>query len=134
MFKTIIFTFLFSLSLFGEVIPVDNIQLKQMIDNGIVVIDIRRYDEWKKYGIIDGSKTLTFFDINGNYDAVSWLNSFTSYIGDKNTPVVIYCAHANRTKVVGNFLNKQLGYNYVYELKGGINYGWIDKGMSIVKY
>ena len=63
-----------------------------------------------------------------------WLSEFSNVVKDKNQTFVIYCAHANRTKMVGDFLSKQLGYKDVYELTGGINYGWIDKGMKTVEY
>ena len=36
--------------------------------------------------------------------------------------------------MLGNFLNKQVGYTNVYELEGGINYRWIDKGKKTVEY
>jgi rhodanese-related sulfurtransferase len=30
-------------------------------------------------------------------------------------------------------LSSQLSYKNVYELEGGINYGWLDKGKTTVK-
>jgi rhodanese-related sulfurtransferase len=122
----------FALSLFADLKVVDNNQLLEMKAKGIEIIDIRRVDEWKKTGVIDGAKMLTFFDVKGNYDIPKWMSEFSQIIKDKNSTFVIYCTHANRTKMVGNFLNKELGYKNVYELKGGINYGWIDKGMKTI--
>lgn len=122
----------FGLSLFADLKVVDNNQLLEMKAKGIEIIDIRRVDEWKKTGVIDGAKMLTFFDAKGNYDIPKWMSEFSQIIKDKDSTFVIYCAHANRTKMVGNFLNKELGYKNVYELNGGINYGWIDKGMKTI--
>ena len=121
-------------SLFAQLKEVDNNQLLQMKEKGVVVIDIRRAEEWKSTGIIEDSKLLTFFDRNGRYDVNQWLSDFSKLVKSKDTTFVIYCAHANRTKVVGNFLEKELGFKNVYELKGGINYGWIQKGMKTVEY
>jgi rhodanese-related sulfurtransferase len=45
----------------------------------------------------------------------------------------LVCAHANRSKTVGKFLNAKTGYKNIFELAGGINYGWIDKGLSTTK-
>jgi hypothetical protein len=42
-------------------------------------------------------------------------------------------AFANRSKTVGKFLNAKTGYKNIFELAGGINYGWIDKGLSTTK-
>jgi rhodanese-related sulfurtransferase len=61
------------------------------------------------------------------------MNEFVKLVKTKETPFVIYCAHANRTKVVGNFLDSQMGYKEVYDLKGGINLGWIKKGLKTVR-
>ncbi len=125
---------LFFAALFADLKEVDNKQLVEMKDKGVVVIDIRTLGEWKEYGIIEDAKLITFFDEKGNYDMTKWLSEFSNVVKDKNQTFVIYCAHANRTKMVGDFLSKQLGYKDVYELTGGINYGWIDKGMKTVEY
>ena len=118
--------------LFAKFNHLDDKQVLQMVKKGVPIIDIRRPDEWKQYGIIKGAKLITFFDKNGRYNVKSWLKKFTKIVKDKNQPFIIYCAHANRSKVVGNFLDKQLGYKNVNELKGGIIYGWIDKGRKTV--
>ena len=125
---------LFFAALFADLKEVDNTQLAEMKEKGVVVIDIRTLGEWKEYGIIENAKPITFFDEKGNYDITKWLSEFSKYVKDKNQAFVIYCAHANRTKMLGNFLNKQVGYTNVYELEGGINYGWIDKGKKTVEY
>ncbi|WP_368031369.1 rhodanese-like domain-containing protein [Arcobacter sp. s6] len=125
---------LFFAALFADLKVVNNSQLAEMQNKNVVVIDIRTLGEWKEYGIIQNAKPITFFDEKGKYDTTKWLNEFSKYVKDKNQTFVIYCAHANRTKMLGNFLNKQLGYENVYELEGGINYGWIDKGMKTIEY
>ena len=125
---------LFFAVVFADLKEVDNTQLSQMKEKDVVVIDIRTLGEFKEYGIIENAKPITFFDEKGNYDITKWLSEFSKYVKDKNQAFVIYCAHANRTKMLGNFLNKQVGYTNVYELEGGINYGWIDKGKKTVEY
>jgi len=107
--------------------------VQQEIQEGTVVIDIRREDEWKYYGIIEGSHKLTFFDEKGEYDINKWMEQFIKIVKDKNQKFILVCAHANRTKTVGQFLASELSYKNVYELHGGINYGWIDKGLKTVK-
>lgn len=108
-------------------------KLQSAIEKGVAVIDIRRVDEWNKTGIIKGSYKLTFFDSKGKYNAEAWMNEFSKIVKNKNDAFVLVCAHANRTKVLGKFLNKDLGYSNVYDLEGGIMYGWIDKGLKTVK-
>lgn len=118
----------------AQVKSVDNNELVELMKKGIVVIDIRREDEFKHFGIIEGSKTITFFDAVGDYDAHAWLAELEKYVKSKDEMFVIYCAHANRTKSIATFLENQVGYKNVHELEGGINYGWIDKGMGTVRY
>ena len=109
-------------------------QFKEAVKNGIEVIDIRREDEWKTYGTIENSHKLTFFDAFGSYDIEKWMGEFTKIVRSKEQPFILVCAHANRTKSVGEMLGIQFGYKYVWELDGGINYGWLDLGMETVKH
>jgi len=134
MFKKILLLCLITTLSFASFSEVDYKQLQNMIKKGVKVIDIRRIDEFKRFGIIKSAHTLTFFDDRGNYDISSWMNKFTKIVKSKDESFVLYCAHANRSKVVGDFLSKQVGYKNVYDLKGGIEYGWIDKGLKTVKY
>jgi len=107
--------------------------VQEEIKKGTVLIDIRREDEWNHYGIIEGSHKITFFDNYGKYDINKWMEQFVKIVKTKKQKFILVCAHANRTKIVGNFLKNELKYENVFELDGGINYGWIDKGLSTVK-
>ena len=135
MIKRVIFLLLIGVSIMlGKIKSVDEKELQELLSKGTVVIDIRREDEFNAYGIIEGSKTITFFDERGGYDPHAWVAELEKYVTSKDQTFVIYCAHANRTKIIADFLDQQLGYKNVYELEGGINYGWLDKGMKTVKY
>lgn len=103
-------------------------------EEGYTVIDIRRADEWQEYGIIEGSHTITFFDEIGGYDADKFLAAFNKVVTNKKQPFILVCAHARRTKSVGELMGLQLKYENVYDLDGGINWGWIDKGLKTVQY
>lgn len=132
--KKILLLLVFTLSfMYADFRAVNEIKLEEAIKKGVVVIDIRRVDEWQKYGTIKGSHKLTFFDQFGKYDMDKWMSSFTALVKDKSQPFVLVCAHANRSKAVGKMLSSQLSYKNVYELEGGINYGWLDKGKTTVK-
>jgi rhodanese-related sulfurtransferase len=132
--KIMLMLLVFSSIAQAEFNEIDEKKLQELMKKDIVIIDIRREEEFKKYGIIKGAKTITFFDKKGVYDIPKWMNKFVKLVKNKEQKFVLYCAHANRTKVVGNFLSKNLGYKNVYDLKGGINYGWLDKGLKTVKY
>lgn len=99
---------------------------------GYHIIDIRRADEWQQTGVIEGSHKITFFDAMGQYDVDAFLAEFTKVVKDKEEPFILVCAHANRTKNVGELLGLRLKYKNVYELDGGIA-EWIDKGYETVE-
>jgi len=108
-------------------------EVQNEIKKGTVLIDIRRPEEWQHYGVIENSHKITFFDAYGNYNIEQWMKEFSEIVTKKEQKFILVCAHANRTKTVGSFLSKQLHYTNVYELDGGINYGWLDKGLQTVK-
>jgi len=109
-------------------------ECQEKIEEGFAVIDIRRADEWAMYGIIEGSHTITFFDEMGDYDIEKFLAAFSEVVTSKDQPFILVCAHARRTKAVGELMALRLKYENVYELDGGINWGWLDKGLKTVRY
>jgi rhodanese-related sulfurtransferase len=119
-------------SLFADFKTLSTAEVELAITKGVAIIDIRRDEEFKKYGIIKGSHRLTFFDKNGRYDSVKWMNEFTKIVTSKEQEFILVCAHANRTKAVAGFLDQKLKYKKVRDLKGGINYGWLDKGRKTI--
>lgn len=118
---------------FGAFKSLSTEEFQQKKDQGVVIIDVRRADEWEHYGVIEGSCKITFFDEFGRHDINHFMEQFTQIVKDKEQPFVLVCAHANRTKSIGELMGLQLGYKEVYELDGGINYGWLDKGLETVK-
>ena len=105
----------------------------EKLEEGYAIIDVRRQDEWDYTGVIEGSVKITFFDASGQYDAKAFLDAFTKVVTDKDQPFILVCAHANRTKSIGEFLGLKMGYKHVFELDGGINDGWIDLGYGTVR-
>jgi rhodanese-related sulfurtransferase len=93
--------------------------VEKMIEDNIVMIDVRRVDEWKRTGIIRNSHLITFFDDFGDYDIESWMKEFEKLVTSKDQTFVLICAHANRTRNIGNFLIEQ-GYKNTAHLYGGM--------------
>jgi rhodanese-related sulfurtransferase len=109
---------------------VDNEQLKVLIDQGVVVYDIRRVDEWQQTGVVTGSRKLTFVDANGK-GSDKFLERFTAEVG-KDTSVVLICRTGNRTDTLGRYLVEKLGYTQVYNVRDGI-IRWISGGNPVSK-
>jgi rhodanese-related sulfurtransferase len=107
--------------------------VQEAIKEGVPIIDVRRPEEWRQYGVIPNSHLLTFFDSKGNYDAKKWLNDLSKIVKNQDDKFILVCAHANRTKTIGKFLNAKTDYKNVTELAGGIKHGWINKGLATTK-
>jgi len=118
---------------FGPFKSLSTKEFQRKKEEGYAVIDIRTADEWQQYGVIEGSHKITFFDERGGYNLETFLEDFTKVVTDKEQPFILVCAHANRTKHIGKLIGGQLQYTNVYELDGGINWGWIDKGLETVQ-
>lgn len=129
-FFTLLLTLLFTNQLSAEVGQLSNEQMKQLIEENVPVIDIRRPEEWKSTGVIKGSHLMTFFDARGNYDLNKWLTELNKIAG-KNDKFILVCRSGNRTGQVSNFLDKKLGYQNVYHLQKGIK-NWIKQGDKVV--
>jgi rhodanese-related sulfurtransferase len=130
--KIILSLALLSASLFAEFKTVDAEAFAKLQAKGYPVIDIRTPMEWKQTGIIKGAHKMMFFTPNGQPDLANWFFGLGHLVKDKNQPILIYCAHANRSKALGQGLD-QMGFKHVYELKGGIENGWIKAGKPTVK-
>lgn len=127
------------LSVLAEVEQVTNEELKALRDQGVVLIDVRREDEWQRSGIIEGSQLLTFFDRRGRYDVNQWLQDLEA-IAPGDTPFLLICEVGGRTGNISKLLERMPDYGAnadratrVHNLTRGIRH-WIAKGQSVVPY
>jgi rhodanese-related sulfurtransferase len=130
--KILLIVAIFSVSLFANFKSIDAKELEKLQADGVPVIDIRTKQEWKDVGVIKGSHKLTFFSERGQPLLADWFFEVGHLVKDKKSPFIIYCAHANRTKSLAEGL-VDMGFENVYELKGGIENGWIKVGKKVVK-
>ena len=121
-----------TVALFAEFKTIEVAEFEKLQKEGIPVIDIRTEGEWKDTGIIEGAYKITFFSEKGQPLLADWFFEVGHLIKDKKEPFIIYCAHASRTKALGEGL-VSMGFENVYELKGGIENGWIKAGKKTVE-
>ncbi len=110
---------------------ISNAKLQELLDQGVLLVDIRRKDEWLQTGIVKGSKTITFFDQMGKINN-DFVPQFTA-IAKPDQPIMLICRTGNRTKAVSAALVQQLGYKNVMNVTTGIT-GWIAEKRSVEKY
>jgi rhodanese-related sulfurtransferase len=108
---------------------VDHTQLKEHVALRVPVYDIRRPEEWRQTGVVEGSRKLTYVDASGRPNP-EFLPRFTAEVG-KNDPVVLICRTGNRTDTLAREL-AALGYTWVYNLRQGIT-RWIGEGNPVVR-
>jgi len=109
---------------------IDNSQLKSLISRGVPLVDIRRADEWRQTGIIEGSKMITAFDGRGQL-----VRNFIAEFGKVAGPddeVIVICRTGNRTGVISRGLSEQLGYKKIFNVRRGIT-DWIKQGNTVIK-
>lgn len=75
---------------------------------------------------------MTFFDEYGNHDVENWMKDFKKIVTSKDQTFVLICAHANRTRTIGNFLIEQ-GYKNTAHLFGGMAV-WQQELRETIKY
>lgn len=92
---------------------------KEILENSdMIVIDVRTKGEWQQTGIVPNSKTITFFDEMGNYDAEAFINEIEK-LGGKDANIGLICRTGSRTSQITNFLH-QNGYTNIKNLAGGV--------------
>lgn len=106
----------------------DNSTLKRLIAEGVPVVDIRRPDEWKSTGVIEGSHLITFFDKVGqpNPDFLKHLNE----IAGPSEQLVFICRTGNRSSVLSKYLSERGGYTQIANVQKGI-VNWIGEGNPV---
>lgn len=109
---------------------VDNAGLKSLLAQGVPVYDVRRPEEWRQTGVVDGSRLLTFVDARGRL-LPDFLPRFAADVG-KNDPVILICRTGSRTDVLARYLVENLGYTQVYNVRHGIT-RWISETNHVVK-
>lgn len=109
----------------------DNTQLKTLVAQGVPLYDVRRPDEWKQTGVVEGSRLLTWVDGRGRVQP-GFIESL-ALEAPKDKPVAIICRTGNRTSQLARELMEKHGYTKVYNVKDGIT-GWIAAGQPVVRY
>ncbi len=108
---------------------VDNAGLKTLLAQGVPLYDIRRPEEWRSTGVVEGSRTLTYVDKSGRPNP-EFLPRFAAEVS-KNDPVVLICRTGSRTDKLAREL-AELGYTRVYNVRNGIT-GWVGENHPVVK-
>lgn len=106
-------------------------ELKEFLTRELVLVDIRREDEWALTGVIEGSLRLTFFDQSGNAKAADWLRQLDQLV-PLDKPLALICRSGYRSGLVCDFLSQAGQRAQIYNVTGGI-LAWLAAGLPVVK-
>jgi len=109
---------------------INNETLQRNLEQDVKLIDIRRPDEWKETGVIEGSILITAFDARGGF-----VKSFSDDLKKHVQPdeqFMIICRTGNRTSVLANALVEQNGYKRVLNIQSGI-VDWIREKRPVTR-
>jgi len=99
---------------------VDPAVVREQIDNGAVVIDVRETDEWSA-GHLPGAKHVPKSYIETRIEGAA---------PDRSQHVILYCQSGNRSAWAARTLLEDLGYEHVESMTGGITL-WKDRGYEV---
>ncbi len=109
-------------------------QALRMANGGeIMIIDIRRPDEWRKTGVPRGAERATVRSSRGAAEFLRRIAKLTN--GDKNAPIALICAAGVRSKHASRFLLSR-GYTQVLDISEGMlgnrqGVGWLARKLPV---
>lgn len=109
---------------------VGNDALKDLLARGVPIVDLRRQDEWKQTGVINGSTLITAFNGRGQFQP-AFGDAFEKLVGPQDE-VILICRTGSRTMAMSRHLSDKMGYAKVYNVQNGIT-KWIADGNPVVK-
>ncbi|MBA2349341.1 MAG: molybdopterin-synthase adenylyltransferase MoeB [Solirubrobacterales bacterium] len=104
----------------ASVEEVDPSDVKPLLGNGVAIIDVRESDELAS-GKLPGAKAIPRGFLESRIEAT---------VPDHSQKVVLYCASGARSALAANTLVRDLGYEDVVSMKGGITL-WKDRGYDV---
>ena len=107
-------------------------EVRKALAGVVAVVDIRREEEWRETGIIEGAHTITAFASDGGLDP-EFTDRFTALVAGPEAPVMLYCRTGARTGALGTALIGQMGFTKVDHLSGGI-VRWLAEGHEVVEF
>ncbi len=114
----------------GAYKQLNNRGLLDLSARGAALVDIRREEEWRLTGVIEGSYLLTFFAADGSSDPQAWLHQLSRLCSDEQ-PLVMICRSGYRTSLICDFLIEINPEREIYNLTEGI-LSWLAAGLPVI--
>src|SRR5947209_11503820 len=99
---------------------VDPSDVRQQMQSGAVLVDVRETDEWDQ-GHIPGARHVPKSHLESRIEGAA---------PDRSQPVILYCASGTRSAWAARTMLEDLGYESVESMTGGITL-WKDRGYEV---
>jgi molybdopterin/thiamine biosynthesis adenylyltransferase/rhodanese-related sulfurtransferase len=104
----------------AEIDEVDPAEVHELINNGVAIVDVRENEEFAT-GHLPGARHVPRAYLEQRIEGV---------VPDRSQRVVLYCASGNRSALAARTLARELGYERVESMTGGITL-WKDRGYQV---
>jgi molybdopterin/thiamine biosynthesis adenylyltransferase/rhodanese-related sulfurtransferase len=104
----------------SEIDEVDPSEVKELLQEGAVIIDVRETDELSS-GLLPGAKHVPRSYLETRIEGI---------VSDRSAHIILYCASGNRSAYGARTLEQDMGYEHVESMKGGIAL-WKDRGYDV---
>jgi sulfur-carrier protein adenylyltransferase/sulfurtransferase len=104
----------------SEIAEIDPSEVHELIHNGVAIVDVRETEEFAT-GHLPGAKHVPRGYLESRIEGV---------VPDHSKRVVLYCASGNRSALAARTLERELGYEHVESMTGGITL-WKDRGYEV---
>ena len=104
----------------GEIDEVDPAEVHGLIGNGVAIVDVRETEEFAA-GHLPGARHVPRGYLESRIDGV---------VPDRSQRVILYCASGQRSALAARTLERELGFENVASMTGGITL-WKDRGYEV---
>ena len=104
----------------GEIEEIDPSQVLELLEEGVVIVDVRESDEITA-GHLPGAKHVPRGYLESRIEGI---------VPDRASTVILYCASGVRSAYAARTLSRDLGYESVKSMTGGITL-WKDRGYDV---
>src|SRR6202161_3368676 len=104
----------------SQIDEVDPSEVKELIDEGAAIIDVRETDEFAS-GHLPGAKHIPRGYLESRIEGA---------VPDRDAHVILYCASGNRSAWATRTMHEDLGYENVESMTGGFTL-WKDRGYEV---
>jgi molybdopterin/thiamine biosynthesis adenylyltransferase/rhodanese-related sulfurtransferase len=104
----------------SEIAEIDPSEVHELIHDGVAIVDVRETEEFAT-GHLPGAKHVPRGYLESRIEGA---------VPDRSQRVVLYCASGNRSALAARTLERELGYEHVESMTGGITL-WKDRGYEV---